>query len=36
MRKGTMGYAFAVLAVAGLAVLVLVGMLFGVGAVIGR
>jgi hypothetical protein len=36
MRKGTMGYAFTVLVVAGLAVLVLVGMLFGVGAVIGR
>ena len=36
MRKGTVGYAFTILVVEGLAVLVLVGLLFGAGAVIGR
>jgi len=36
MRKGTVGYAFTILVVAGLAVLVLVGLLFGAGAVIVR
>jgi hypothetical protein len=36
MRKGTAGYAFTILVVAGLAILALVGVLLGTGAVIGR
>jgi hypothetical protein len=36
MQKGTTGYAFTILAVAGLALLVLIGALLGIGAVIGR
>jgi len=36
MRKGTTGYAFAILVVAGLALLVLVAVLLGIGAVMGR
>ena len=36
MRKGTTGYAFTTLVVAGLALLVLVGMLLGIGAMMGH
>jgi hypothetical protein len=36
MPKGTTGYAFTILVVAGLALLVLVGVLLGIGAAIGR
>ena len=36
MRKGTTGYAFTILGVAGLALLVLVGMLLGIGAMMGH
>ena len=36
MQKGTTGYAFTILVVAGLALLVLIGALLGIGAVIGR
>jgi hypothetical protein len=36
MPKGTTGYAFTILVVAGLTLLVLVGALLGIGALIGR
>lgn len=36
MRKGTAGHAFAIAAVAGLALVVLAGLLLGFGAVMGR
>ncbi len=36
VRKGTSGYALAIVVVAGLALVVLIGVLFGIGAVMGR
>jgi hypothetical protein len=36
MAKGTTGYVFTILVVAGLALLVLIGALLGIGALIGR
>jgi hypothetical protein len=36
MPKGTTGYVFTILVVAGLALLVLIGALLGIGAMIGR